>query len=242
MTSIRLFSRVMMNDENTKGYLPHFERHIRLLIKPMVVIMKASAFLQVVYADEMPDYLQRGSTNIAYDNVAKTYVGASFDYNMASRADLSANGQSTILSNDTQGYGIFVGRRWSNFYSMELGLDYLGKTNADGASYVAQPFNLHIDIIGSYPVLTSFNQTISLFAKAGYGLAMSYYNYNYANVSDSGMIYRGAYDLGVGINWDWRSNMSIRLGYTLTQVYYPTIAGSSKHSLARAEIGLYYNF
>lgn len=241
MTSKNMFSTVMM-DENSNRYKRYFDRHIKCIVKPIVMVMMASSITQVVYADQLPDLLQRGSTNIAYDNVAKMYVGASFDYNMASSVNLSTDGQVTALNNDAPGYGFFVGRRWNNFYSVELGFNYLGKIDADSSSYVARPFDLHVDFIGSYPVLTNFNQTISLYAKAGYGLAMTYYNYNYAYVTDSGMMYRGAYDLGLGINWDWRNNVSIRLGYTLTQAYYPTITGSSKHSLAQAEIGLYYNF
>ena len=99
-------------------------------------------------------------------------------------------------------------------------------------------------MIASYPIVKRFNATIALFAKAGYGLNLTHYDYTSGDdqLQDSGSLNKGAYNAGMGINLDFRSNFSVRLAYSYYQAHYPLPGHGTSHNENLLTLGLYYNF
>lgn len=146
-------------------------------------------------------------------------------------------------------FGLFGGYKFNNYFSLEANFGRLAHIKNQGSppfplSYSADVYNLSLDGLVSLPVISGYQYTAGLYGKAGYGMDFTNYSYNVNNGVDkqSSTLNHGAYNVGLGINVDCRSNLSARLGYTYYQTFYPLPGNGKSHNANVFTLGIYYNF
>lgn len=211
----------------------------------------ASLLLVGLSYAEVPDsYQNSGSNNISYDLAAKFYAGVNLGYSALTDNTVNIAGNSTSLNNDRFAVGFFGGYKFNDYISIEANVERFGnlkdkgKTSTFPLAYNASLYQLSIDGILGYPIHTGFEYTVSVYGKAGYGVNMTdyYYNANDGAVIRSGSTIKGAYNIGLGLNVDLRSNFSTRIGYTYYQTHYPLPNFGNNHGAHVMLWDLYYNF
>lgn len=215
-----------------------------------VVIISGILIIAQAYADVPDAYQNSGSNNISYDLPSKFYAGINLDYSVFSDNTVIVSGRSANIDSNAMDFGLFGGYKFNKYFSVEANYQRLGKLKDNGGSstlplsYSATISNLSFDGIVSYPVMSGYQYTASLYGKAGYGFNFTSYKYNANNGADSrsGSVNKGAYNFGLGLNVDLRSNVSARVGYTYYQAHYPLPGNGSGHSANVFTLGLYYNF
>ena len=215
-----------------------------------VAIISGMLLMAQAYADVPDPYQNSGSNNISYDLASKFYAGLNLGYSAFTDDTVTVSGNSASIDSDSMDYGLFGGYKFNNYLSVEANFQRLGKLKDNGGSstlplsYSASIYNLSLDGIVSYPVLSGYQYTASLYGKAGYGFNFTNYKYNANNGADSrsGSLNKGAYNFGLGVNVDLRSNVSARIGYTYYQAHYPLPGNGSSHGANVFTLGLYYNF
>lgn len=222
--------------------------------KKSVQILLITSVLSIgilqAYADGVPDpYQNGGSNNIAYDLSSKWYAGGSLGYSLLGDNTVTYSNQSTSVDSNSMNFGLFGGYKFNNYFSLEANFQRLANLKNKGSSpfpfsYSADVYNLSLDGLVSYPVVSSYQYTASLYGKAGYGMNFTNYNYNVNNGADkqSGNLNHGAYNFGLGVNIDFRSNISARIGYTYYQAFYPLPGNGNNHNANVFTLGIYYNF
>jgi OOP family OmpA-OmpF porin len=204
----------------------------------------------LAYADTPDPYQNSATNNISYDLSSKFYAGANIGYGMFSGDSVTVSGNKANIDANSIDFGLFTGYKINRNFAVEANFQRLGKLTDKGGSsslplsYNATIYNLSADVIASYPIDQEFDYTVSIYGKGGYGINFTNYDYNANNgaAQDSGNMDKGAYNFGLGVNLDFRSNISARLGYTYYQVHYPLPGHSSNNSASIFSLGLYYNF
>lgn len=202
------------------------------------------------YAADLPDvYQNSGSNNLSYDLSSKFYAGLTVGDSAFSDNTVTESGKSVDVSSHSMNIGFFGGYKFNDYMGIESVFQRLGKLHDRGGSsacplYRASIGNLSLDGVVSYPVLSGYQYTASLYAKAGYGLNFTRYTYHANARADrhTGRLNQGAYNLGVGLNVDWRSNISVSIGYTYYQANYPLPGNGHGHAAQVLAVGVYYNF
>ncbi len=222
-----------------------------IIILPVIGGLLSVGIIQA-YADVPDSYQNDTSNNIAYDVSSKFYLGANIGYSLLNDSSITLPYQTTTLHDSSPAFGFFGGYKFNDYFSLEANLERLAviRNNDSDASqvipmsYHATVNNISIDGILSYPFITDYSYTESLYGSAGYGLNLTNYTYNLNDgsppVSDS--LRHSAYNLGLGVNLDFRSNISARLGYNYYRTYYPVLSDNDKHGTNVFTIGIYYNF
>lgn len=218
-------------------------------IKITVLSSTLCFFTSSVYAD-IPDANQNsGSNNIAYDVKSKMYIGMDLSYPFFDDTDVNYLNQTSGLENNSVYFGFFAGYKVNNYFSAELNYLKIGELQNSNSSpfplsYDSKIYNVSLDALVSYPFFTKNLYKVSFFGKAGYGLNITKYNYNLDNgySINSGSSNHGAYNIGLGLNLDFSSNISTRFEYDYYQAYYPIPNGVSTHNPSVLVLGLYYNF
>ena len=206
-------------------------------------------FTSSVYAD-IPDPNQNsGLNNIAYDLKSKMYIGMDLSYPFFDDTNVNFLNQTRSLSNNSVYFGFFAGYKVNNYFAAELNYLKIGELQNGNSSlfplsYDAKIYNVSLDALASYPFIIKSQYKVSVFGKAGYGVNITKYNYNLDNgySIDSGSLNHGAYNIGLGLNFDFSSNISTRFEYDYYQAYYPIPNGVSTHNPSVLVLGLYYNF
>ncbi|MCB1827673.1 MAG: outer membrane beta-barrel protein [Coxiellaceae bacterium] len=215
-----------------------------------VVIVSSLLLAGLTYADVPDRYQNSGSNNISYDLPSKFYAGINLGYSALTDNTVTIAGNSTRLNSDGFAWGFFGGYKFNDYISIEANALRLGELKDKGSSsafplaYNASLYQLSLDGILSYPIHAGYQYTLSVYGKAGYGVNITDYHYNANNgaVTKSGNSIRGAYNVGLGLNVDLRSNISARIGYTYYQTHYPLPGCGSNHGAHVVSLGLYYNF
>jgi len=219
-------------------------------IKKLFFISSMMIVILLSYAD-VPDPLQNSSVNnLAYDSVSKFYLGGLLGASFFSNKTFRIGNNSADLSANQFVWGGFLGYKFNEYIALETAFQKLGKLFLNHSfttflnSYSANLYNGSIDLLLSYPVLNEYSYTASLYAKGGYGLNDTPYEYTAFNnaLSRSDTLVKGAYNAGLGFNVDFRSNLSTRLEYSLYQVHYPLLDNNTSHHAQVLSVGLYYNF
>ena len=206
-------------------------------------------FTSSVYAD-IPDTNQNsGLNNIAYDLKSKMYIGMDLSYPFFDDTNVNFLHQTRSLSNNSVYFGFFAGYKVNNYFAAELNYLKIGELQNGNSSlfplsYDAKIYNVSLDALASYSFIIKSQYKVSVFGKAGYGVNITKYNYNLDNgySIDSGSLNHGAYNIGLGLNFDFSSNISTRFEYDYYQAYYPMPNGVSAHNPSVLVLGLYYNF
>lgn len=215
-----------------------------------VVIIAGLLIIAPAYAGVPDAYQNSGSNNISYDMPSKFYAGLNLGYSTFGDNTVTVSGSSVNVDSNSMDFGLFGGYKFNNHFSIEANVQRLGKLKNNGGSstlplsYSATVFNLSLDGVVSYPVMSGYQYTASLYGKAGYGFNFTSYKYNTNNAVDSrsGNVNKGAYNFGLGLNVDLRSNVSARVGYTYYQAHYPLSGNGGSHRANTFTLGLYYNF
>ncbi len=215
------------------------------------IAMIASLLLVGLAYAEGPDrYQNSGSNNISYDLPSKFYAGVNLGYSALTDNTVTISGSHTSLDSHGFALGFFGGYKFNETISIEANAMRLGKLKDKGGSsafpltYNASLYQLSLDGILSYPIHSGYQYTLSVYGKAGYGVNITDYHYNANNgaVTQSGNSIRGAYNVGLGLNVDLRSNVSARISYTYYKTHYPLPGFGSHHGAHVVSLGLYYNF
>jgi opacity protein-like surface antigen len=225
---------------------------MRYTIKKIITLIFAISCVYSTFAyAEIPDSSQSSMiNNLAYDVISKFYFGANTNYSVLTEDKVKVSGNTAKITNNQLGFGIFSGYKFNDYVALEVNFqrfaqirDDDGGSNSLALTYDATIYNLSADLLLNYPVFIKYFYTISVFAKGGYGLNFTDYKYNAGNGLDvdSGNFNNGAYNFGLGVNIDLRSNISLRLGYTYYQTYYPLPGDSNNHGSHVFSFDLYYN-
>lgn len=204
-------------------------------------------FVEAVSADTPDVWQNQGSNNYAFDVPAKFYVGGSFGQSFwLNRKLLSQSSQMVKLPSTSLLMGLFTGYRLNHHVAIETEFSRLGqwriKNQALAFKERASIYQASIDAILSEPIWRTPNTRTSLSFKAGYGVGLTHERMTFGDQSTSGNSLHGIYRLGLGVQVDWRSNVSVRLFDTYSPVYYNSPGGRSLHHVNQVTLGLYYNF
>ena len=215
----------------------------------VLIISVLSIGVIQVYAQAPDPYQNRGSNNIAYDLISKWYMGGNLGISLLSDNTATSSNQNTSVDANSMDFGAFGGYTFNAYFSLEANVQRLAHINdnshsAFSHSYRADVYNLSLDGLVSYPVISGYQYIASLYGKAGYGMNFTHYRYNVNDSADkqSGNLNRGAYHFGLGVNVDFRSNISARVGYSIYQAFYPLPGMGNWHYANVLTLGMYYNF
>lgn len=216
------------------------------LKKPIILAVIMSCLVCQSYADA-PDMSQNsGSNNIAYDLPNKWYMGTSFGYTYFLTDTMTINAQSETLNANVFNFGVLGGYKFNDYVALEMDIVQLGcitNSSNSGFTYDARVDNASVDLLGSYPVLSGYQTTTSIFVQAGYGIDVTSYSSNTQAVIDNvSTQVTGSYNAGIGLNVDLRSNISIRLSDSYVQAHYASTGEGSNHGANVVTLALYYNF
>ncbi len=203
---------------------------------------------------QTPDpYQNSGYQNISYDIKSKFYAGVlggvgfftTDQYTVATTTGTA----SASLNSTAVNFGIFAGYKFNDYFSLELAGNRLGSLDGSGSlgtnsfDYSASIYNLNANLLAMYPVISSYGYTISPYIRGGYGVNFTPYDQTVGGASESGTLIRGAFNVGLGVNVDFRSNISARLEYQYYQVAYDAGEnGTDNHGINIFNLAVYYNF
>lgn len=221
--------------------------------KPAQIVLITSVLcigMLQAYADDVPDpYQNSGSNNIAYDLPSKWYVGGNLGYSILSDNTVTSSNQNTRVDSNSMDFGLFGGYKFNHYFSLETNFERLAHIKNKRyspflLSYSANVYNLSLEGLVSYPVISSYQYTASLYGKAGYGINFTNYSdhVDFGATKQSGNLNQGAYNFGLGVNVDFRPNISARLDYTYYQAFYSLPGHGKAHNANVFTLGMYYNF
>lgn len=199
---------------------------------------------------QTPDpYQNSGYQNISYDVKSKFYAGATGGIGLLTASQYTEGTNAVDLSDFAFNYGIFAGYKFNDYFAVELagnrlaGIDGDGQLGSNNFNYSAAIYNINANVLGMYPVYSSYYVTVSPYLRAGYGVNFTPFDMTNGNETTSTTLVRGGYNAGAGVNVDFRFNVSMRLEYDYYQVAYNLgDNGTNNHGLNTLNLGLYYNF